>query len=399
MANLLFLVHRIPYPPNKGDKIRSFHWLKHLAGKHRIFLGAFVDDPEDWRFKDKINDYCEDSCLLPLSPKTGKIKSLKGLFQGQPLSLPYYFDNRMKQWTKQLLGSGRIDRIFVYSSAMAQYVDSTVRARTVIDFVDVDSDKWRQYAKSKPFWSAWVYRREARLLLDYDRRVAQAFDLSLFVSQAEASLFKSCVPEAADKIDYVENGVDLEYFQGGREFVSPYHPGEEVFVFTGAMDYWANEDAVRWFANEVFRKILRRHVEARFYIVGARPTEAVKALARKEGVVVTGAVKDIRPYLAHARMAVAPLRIARGIQNKVLEALAMAKPVLASTMAADGLEINTNLDLAIVSQPEEMAQVAIQALQDRSFMPRISEKNRKFVEERYSWASHLQRLDNFLEMP
>ena len=398
MAGLLFLAHRIPFPPNKGDKIRSFHWLKHLARKHRVYLGAFVDDPNDWGYQDKINEYCEEACLLPLSPKGAKFKSLQGFVKGQPLTLPYYSDGRMRRWVKQLLENKNIDSIFVFSSAMAQFVDVTLPIRKVIDFVDVDSDKWQQYAESKPFWSAWVFRREGRLLLNYDREIAKGFDLSLFVSQAEAALFTQLTPEAAHKIDYVENGVDLEYFRGGREFRSPYLPGEEAFVFTGAMDYWANENAVRWFANEVFPEILRQHVEARFYIVGARPTESVKALAKKEGVRVTGAVEDIRPYLAHARMAVAPLRIARGIQNKVLEALAMAKPVLATSMAADGLEIKSALDMAIVDQPAEMAQVAIHALQDRSFLPRVSERNRKFVEGRYSWESHLQRLDEFLEM-
>jgi len=170
-----------------------------------------------------------------------------------------------------------------------------------------------------------------------------------------------------------------------------------VFVFTGAMDYWANIDAVRWFAKEVFPEILKHHVEARFYIVGARPAEAVKSLARQEGIVVTGGVPDIRPYLAHARVSVAPLRIARGIQNKVLEAMAMGKPVLATSMAMDGLEEGRNLAVHLSDDPAQQAECGRRLLRQRAFLPRYSPINRRYIEMRYSWDRHLEKLDALLE--
>jgi len=396
MANLLYLVHRIPFPPNKGDKIRSFHWLKHLARKHRIYLGTFVDDPADWDHVKTLGEYCEEVVAIPLNPLWGRLKSLRGLTSGDPLTLPYYANSRMKRWAQSVVEEKSIDAVFVFSSAMAQFVDPDWECVKIIDFVDVDSDKWHQYAQSKPFWSAWIYRREGDRLLQYDRAIAGCFDRSLFVTQAEAGLFRKLAPEVADQVDFVENGVDLEYFQGSREFSNPYHPGEQVFVFTGAMDYWANVDAVRWFADQVFPELLQHHVEARFYIVGARPTETVKALGRREGVVVTGSVPDIRPFLAHARLAVAPLRIARGIQNKVLEAMAMSKSVLTSSMAMDGLEAPEDLDLEVSDDPEAMINIALRTLRERAYLPRFSPSNRRFVEMRYSWDSHLESLDGFL---
>lgn len=397
MANLLYLVHRIPYPPNKGDKIRSFHFLRHFSRRHRVFLGTFVDDPKDWEHAQAVQKYTEDACIQPLARRLLPFKGLIGLVRGQPLTQACYADRKLATWCRGLVEAGRIDAVFVFSSAMAQFVDPTWPLPKIVDFVDVDSDKWRQYAGRKPRFSRWIYRREGTKLLEYDRQVAQAFDLSLFVSSAEAKLFKALAPEAVAKVDFVENGVDTDYFQSPRAFPSPYYPGEQVFVFTGAMDYWANVDAVRWFADQVFPKVLQHHVEARFYIVGAHPSKVVKALGRREGVVVTGAVPDIRPYLAHARLTVAPLRIARGVQNKILEALAMGKAVLATPGAVDGLEVSSELDLAVTGDPRIMADLAIQALHERDFLPRHSARNRKFVEMRYSWDRQLERLDALLD--
>ncbi|MCX8049629.1 MAG: TIGR03087 family PEP-CTERM/XrtA system glycosyltransferase [Methylohalobius sp.] len=396
MANLLYLVHRIPYPPNKGDKIRSFHWLKHFSANHRVFLGAFVDCPEDWQYAKGLSQRTEEVCLRPFSVRSQVWRSIVGLLRGQPLTQACYADAQLTAWCRRLVEGGKIDLVFVFSSAMAQFVDPRWQLPKIIDFVDVDSDKWRQYAAKKPFFSRWIYRREGEKLLRYDRAVAQEFDLCLFVSPAEAELFKELAPEVAGRVDFVENGVDTAYFNPEHEFVSPYRPEEEALVFTGAMDYWANVDAVRWFADQVFPKVLQYRVEARFYIVGARPRPEVKALERREGIIVTGAVPDVRPYLAHARLAVAPLRIARGIQNKVLEALAMGKSVLATSMAMDGLEMPSGLDIQVADGVHEVADLVVQALREPSFLPRYSPRNREFIEMRYSWNRHLKRLDAIL---
>jgi sugar transferase (PEP-CTERM/EpsH1 system associated) len=392
MADILYLVHRIPYPPNKGDKIRSFNLLKYLAESHRVFLGAFVDDAKDWQYRPDVEGYCAETCLLPLNPTSGKLKSLAGFLTGEALSLPYYRDGRMQAWVDTVLKRD-IGAILVFSSAMAQYVEKQESVRRVIDFVDVDSDKWRQYAEKKSGLARWIYRREAERLFAYDRRIANSFDHSLFVSEQEAGLFTSLAPETASRVSGVENGVDTAYFHDSGDFHNPYPEGADVLVFTGAMDYWANVDAVTWFADEVFPGILGRVPTARFFVVGARPTEAVRALGRREGVTVTGAVKDIRPYLAHAKLAVAPLRIARGIQNKILEAMAMGKPVLASSAAMEGIEAG-GLPAAVTAEsPAEWCE-AVASLLDR---PAGAAGNREFVERRYSWRNSLGRLDTLLE--
>ena len=391
---LLFLSHRIPYPPNKGDKIRSWHVLRHLAERYRVHLGCFVDDPRDWRYAEVIEREVAGTCLRPLDPRRARLRSLRGLFAGEALSLPYYRDSDLQDWVIETIDRHAIDRIFVFSSAMAQYLDRAPMAgrRLVIDFVDVDSDKWRQYARSRPWPMSWVYRREGERLLEYDRRVAARASASLFVSRAEADLFRSLAPEATN-VGHFDNGVDWRYFSPSPARDNPFPDGARALVFTGAMDYWANVEAVSWFAREVFPAILAAQPEARFYIVGARPTEAVRRLEALPGVVVTGAVEDIRPWLEHAHAAVAPLRIARGVQNKVLEAMAMATPVVATPPALDGIEFPTGHDLNRGETADELVRLCLELLAARRSAPAA----RDWVRRRYDWDRNLAALDDLFE--
>ncbi|BBA32405.1 glycosyl transferase, group 1 [Methylocaldum marinum] len=397
MKEILFLAHRIPYPPNKGDKIRSFHLLKYLSESYRVHLGAFVDDPDDWRYVSEVEKFCGETRLLPLQPGRSKLKSLKGLATRLPLTVPYYADTRMGTWVDGILNERPIHAALVFSSAMAQYVADYDSLPRIIDFVDVDSDKWRQYAARKNWPMSWIYRREADCLVRYERKIANAFSRSAFVSENEAALFRSLAPEANDRILSIENGVDTAYFADRADYVNPYSPDELVMVFTGAMDYWANVDAVTWFANEIFPEIRRQLGSARFYIVGARPTESVRTLAQTEGVKVTGAVEDVRPFLKHARCVVTPLRIARGVQNKVLEAMAMGKSILSSEAAVEGIDVVDRLDLIVPKTPGDWVELGLNVLGADDFLPRESEKNRRFIMQRYGWEMSLHRLGTLLD--
>ena len=202
MEDLLFLAHRIPYPPDKGDKIRSWNILRYLARSYRIHLGAFVDDPRDLRYQDKLGSMCASINLLTLSPMAGRLRSLSGLGRNVPLSIPYYYDSRMQHWVTSRLEQDGLQRIFVFSSPMAQYVTNSRASacRRVIDFVDVDSDKWGQYARHKRWPLSWLYRREAERLLVFEKNVATRFDASIFVSSAEAALFKQLLPEVSGRV-------------------------------------------------------------------------------------------------------------------------------------------------------------------------------------------------------
>jgi sugar transferase (PEP-CTERM/EpsH1 system associated) len=394
MQDILFLSHRIPYPPNKGDKIRSYHLLKHLSERYRVHLGTFIDDPDDWRHVDRVKQLCGETFFARLAPRTARLFSLGGLATNQPLTLGYYRDASMQAWVEHALRELPVKHILVFSSGMAQYAAQAQQMRRIIDFVDIDSDKWLQYAEKKSWPMSWLYRREGRLLLRYERKVAQQFDASLFVSQAESDLFKRLAPESAARIGYFNNGVDTEYFSPAHSHPDPYPKDEAHMVFTGAMDYWPNVDAVQWFAQEVLPAVLAQFPTARFSIVGARPTAAVRALAALPGVHVTGAVPDVRPYLAHARLAVAPLRIARGIQNKVLEAMAMAKPVVASAQALEGIAAGIGTEVVLARDGSEFIGAVLTLLQQPH--DTMGEAARTRVLADYTWERNLAVVDELL---
>ncbi|MBB3117053.1 TIGR03087 family PEP-CTERM/XrtA system glycosyltransferase [Pseudoduganella violacea] len=402
MDDLLLLVHRIPYPPNKGDKIRSYHLLKHLVQRYRVHLGTFVDDEDDWRHLPHLKELCASSHFARLDPRWARLRSLGALLGNRSLSQDYYSDGGLRAWVAQTMREQRIGRVMVFSGPMAQYAETYPQARRVVDFCDVDSDKWRQYAQRKSWPMRLLYAYEAERLLRYERAVAAVSDAALFVSEPEAALFRALAPESGDRIGYFGNGVDTAYFTPHAEYASPYAAGERAVVFCGAMDYWPNVDAVCWFAREVFPAVLAREPLARFYIVGARPSAEVQALSALPGIRVTGTVPDVRPYVAHAALSVAPLRIARGIQNKVLEAMSMAKAVIVSPQALEGISAETGRELLLAEDAAQFAATVNQALAPAAgsavyALDEIGRAARARVETSYGWAARLAPVEAMLE--
>jgi sugar transferase (PEP-CTERM/EpsH1 system associated) len=398
MEPLLYLTHRIPYPPNKGDKVRSFHILRHLASRYRVYLGSFVDQPEDWPHAEKLKEFCAEIKLLAVHPKGARLKSLLGFATGAPLTLHYYKNANLKAWVEKIVERERIGKAVIFCSAMAQYAEGLHKLRRVVDFVDVDSQKWLQYARQRAWPMSAVYQREGRCLLQYERQVAGWADQSFLVTRAEADLFKGVAPEVAHRTGYFNNGVDTEYFSPLHALTNPYDSNEWPLCFTGAMDYWPNIDAVIWFAKEVFPAIRTQQPQASFHIVGMNPAPAVRALAALPGIKVSGAVPDIRPYLKYAAVVVVPLRVARGIQNKVLEAMAMEKAVVVSEPAAEGLAGRAGQEFLVAkSVPDYVSQILSLAKESRSLV--LGAAARACVLEHYNWDRNLQQLSEALETP
>lgn len=395
MTNILFLVHRIPYPPNKGDKIRSYHFVKGLAESYQLHIAAFIDDPEDWDYVDKVKELSASTLFIKINPALAKIKSLSGLISKKPLTLPYYQNTQLQKWVDKTIQENNIEKIFIFSSAMAQYIQYYQNLDIIIDFVDVDSDKWLQYSQKTKWPMSWIYSREAKTLLEFDAKVARLSKKSIFVSQEESKLFQTLVDLDSDKISYVNNGVDIDYFSINEPYNTPYIENKNIIVFTGAMDYWANIDAVIWFVQEVFPKIRQSCLNAEFYIVGSKPAKAVTDLANVDGVFVTGRVEDIRPYLFFSNIVVAPLLIARGIQNKVLEAMAMGKAIIATPQAIEGINI-TNQTVYIEEKADKFSRQVITGLSDYQ-TPYCVEQNRDFVEKNFSWDASLKRLAQIID--
>ena len=395
MANILYLVHRLPYPPNKGDKVRSYHLLKHLARQHRVFLGTFIDDPDDEVHVATVRTLCADLHVSRLNPRWARVSSVNALLSGGPLTLRYYRSMALSDWVDKICRTNHIDAAVIFSSAMAQYVEGFQHLPILIDFVDVDSAKWTQYAPRHRWPLSWLYRREGQSLLSYERRMAARSTRSFFVTDNEAELFCRQAPQCRAQVEAMGNGVDADYFSPDEARLSPYMAGDLPLVFTGAMDYLPNVDAVSWFCAEVLPGILQRWPNTRFHIVGRSPTAEVLALAG-ENVVVTGTVTDVRPYLQHAAAIVAPLRIARGIQNKILEAMAMAKPVVASTACAVAVNAENGTELLHAANQADYLAALAQVLDAPDTGLSIGRAARQRVLERYSWDAQLAAIDRHL---
>jgi len=386
MSELLFLAHRIPYPPDRGDKIRSWHMLRHLAGLARVHLACFADDEADAAHLPALR-----AALPALGEvhvevrRTGRaVAAARALLEGRPLSLAAFDSPAMRRFVEAT--ARKTDAIFAFSGQMAQFVPA--RARLAMDFVDMDSAKFEAYAEAGgPLAS--LYRREAAKLFAFERATAARAEVSLFVSEAEAALFRARAGLPQADIRALQNGVDLEFFRPGA--VPAAATPRPLIVFTGQMDYPPNVDAVRWFAVEV----LPRLPDARFAIVGRSPAAAVRALAG-DRVIVTGGVDDVRPWLAAADVVAAPLRIARGVQNKVLEAMAAGRPVVATPAAFEGIEAEPGRDLIVADGAPAQAEAIRALLAEPARAAALGAAARRCVERAYAWEARLAPLAGLL---
>ena len=393
MRNLLYLVHRLPYPPNKGDKITSFNMLKYLSKDFNIFMACFVDDKNDWKYIDEVKKHCKETCIVGLNPTISKIKSLVGLTKNKALSVCYYQNSKMTKWVDVIISKHKIDSVLIFSGVMAQYVSEKLSSDTVtvLDLEDVDSDKWRQYSEEHKWPMSWLYLRESKYLLAYEARMAKEFDSTVLVSKEEATFFKKLVPEVTKKIEYRVQGVDSKFFDPYINYPEYYKKNDKVFVFIGAMDYWPNADAAIWFGKSIVPEIRKLYSDFKFYVVGMNPQNEVKELENIEGITVTGGVKDVRPYLAHAMAAILPLRVARGIQNKVLEAMAMQKPVIATSNAMQGIKSCPGYK-PLIADDEKMLINAVKEIIEQLPNNDMLKQGRKCILEKYNWDTNLQKI-------
>jgi sugar transferase (PEP-CTERM/EpsH1 system associated) len=279
----------------------------------------------------------------------------------------------------------------VFSSAMAQYA-LDLPLPMLVDFVDVDSAKWSAYAPSHRWPLSWLYAREGSKLLAYERQVASKSLRSFFVTDKEAAMFRTLAPECSAQVQTLCNGVDAEFFAPDQQLQSPFGADETPVVFTGAMDYWPNVDAATWFAQAVLPRLIQQSPTAHFYIVGRNPTPAIQALA-SDAVTVTGTVADVRPYLQHAAAVVAPLRLARGIQNKILEAMAMAKPVIAASTCATAIDAVPGRDLLHAQEADDYLRQIHVLLSQPDQAAAIGQAARRQVLSAYGWDAHLSGID------
>ncbi|MGH8209786.1 MAG: TIGR03087 family PEP-CTERM/XrtA system glycosyltransferase [Steroidobacteraceae bacterium] len=400
---ILLLTHRIPFPPNKGDKIRAFNILQHLTKRHEVFLASLIDDPADMEYVPQAAACVQGFVFERIHRRLGAVLALRGLLRSKSITVTHFYAPRLQEKIDRIIEEHQIEVFFGFSSAMAEYLfrsrhadGAIARGLRIMDLIDVDSCKWEQYACRSPPWAAWIYRYEARRIAEYERRIASAFERLFVVSEQERAHFPTT--PTPKHLAVMSNGVDLEFFSPLFCTARAPQKGSQgpALVFTGQMDYWPNIDGVSWFVERVWGRIRAVVPEVRLFIVGSRPSKKVLRLCATPGVTVTGFVADIREYLCGESVCLAPLRVARGIQNKVLEAMAMGRAVIATTQAAEGIRAEPGKEILVADGDEAFAAATVELLGDPQKAARIGSAARRCVERHYSWADNLRVLDQLV---
>jgi sugar transferase (PEP-CTERM/EpsH1 system associated) len=407
--NILYIAHRIPYPPNKGDKIRSFNEIKHLSSSHKVDLVCLADNIDDLKFKSDLEKYCRRVFVQHFKISQAKLRGFINLIRGKAISVGYFYMKKIQQVIDQWLSDTVYDAIICFSSPMAEYVlrlpeirdqRSEVRGQKpvtrnpqlIMDFCDVDSDKWLQYSQRSKFPLNLIYRIENKRLLKYEKKINKSFDNSVFVSQQEADLFYRLFPEA-ENVSVIENGVDHEYFSPESRTLNP---DPRTLIFTGAMDYYANIDGVKWFCEKIFPIVKDRYPKVQFYIVGSNPNPEIQKLGSNKCINVTGFVEDIRPYYNNADVCVIPLRIARGIQNKVLEAMSMGKAVVTTSTAVQSIKAISGVHLLLEDNFDKFAEAVSMLLENHTLRNYLGTNARQFVKSNYNWQGNMKKFDELM---
>jgi sugar transferase (PEP-CTERM/EpsH1 system associated) len=388
--NILYLTHRVPYPPDKGDRIRNFHILRSLAQVASVHLLSLLDEPVAPETIAVLNKLCKRVCLVPVSTTGRRLRGLRTLLSGKSITQGAFHSGAVRRTVETWKSRTRFHAALASASSMAPYLEPVRDVPAYVDLMDVDSEKWLAYSRTRPWPLSWLFKLEARRMRELEDSLAYWTHGLIFTTTAEADIYRSFTP--VRNVHAITNGVDLDYYQPG-----PADGPEAGCVFIGALDYYPNVDAAVWFGREVWPEIRRRRPEARWTLVGRRPVKAIRRLAQETaGVSLAADVPDVRVYLRQSAAVVVPLRIARGVQNKLLEALAAGKAVIASPQALAGVNARPGHDLLCASSPEDWAEATVRALDDATLRRRLGGNARRFVEEHHDWERCLEPLRRLL---
>jgi sugar transferase (PEP-CTERM/EpsH1 system associated) len=388
---LLFLTHRVPHPPNRGDRIRTFHFLEHLAARSNVWLGCLADEPVTDETHEVLNRLCARVAIVPVEPCRRWWRAGVSLLSGGTISAGAFESPALKSVVTGWSTEARFDAALCSSSALAPYLrlPSLENTRRYVDLIDVDSEKWLEYAAASSFPKSTLFGLEGRRLRSLEASLSDWCAGLTVVSEPEANLYRAFRSDGP--IEAIPNGVDVSYFTPRVD-----RSAEHGCVFVGALDYKPNIDGIVWFCREIWPAIRKQRPDATLSIVGREPVHAVRELAGLPGVSVPGTVPDVRPWLNEAAVAVVPLRIARGVQNKVLEALAMARAVVASPDPLVGLNVRDGAQLFKATTREEWIEKTLRLLDDVSLRDEVGLAGQAYVTASHRWDQCLIPLMSFL---
>lgn len=387
---VLFVCHRFPYPPSRGGKIRPFNIIRHLGQRASVTVASLVRSEEERRAGEALGDYCERVLAEPIGPLAAGLRMVARLPTAAPSSFGYFHSPGLARRIRSELATGAYDLVFVHCSSVAPYVAGHAGCAKVLDFGDMDSEKWAMYAVERPFPLSVGYGLEALKLRRVEARLSRDFDLCTCTTAAELDSLRQIGAPA--RSGWFPNGVDSDFFAPNAEPCDP-----DLICFSGRMDYFPNQQAVERFVRDVMPLILQQRPSARFVAVGAEPPPAIRRLGEMPFVTVTGTVADVRPHVRRAAVSVAPMDVARGTQNKILESMAMGVPVVCTPLAARGVDAEPGRHLLAATGPRETADAVLSLLGDPARRAALATSSRERVLSHHSWASSMARLDDLLQ--
>jgi sugar transferase (PEP-CTERM/EpsH1 system associated) len=389
-VKVLFACHRVPYPPKRGGKIRPFNIIRHLTEQgHQVTVASLARTRQEADEAADLKKYCDATLIEVIADHVAWPRMVAWLPTAQPSSFAYFHSPRLARRVRAALEAGSYDMVFAHCSSAAPYVASARVGLKVIDYGDMDSQKWREYVAYKAFPLSVGYRLEAAKLERAERRLAQNFDLCTCTTRAELQSLRDL--GVTTPSDWFPNGVDGAFFAPEKD----YDP--DLVAFVGRMDYYPNQQAVTMFCRDVLPRLKAQRPAVRFQIVGAEPPEFIRDLAKLPGVSVTGSVPDVRSYITRAAMTVAPLAIARGTQNKILESMAMGVPVVCSVEASGGVDAVAGEHLLVAANADEYVAAVTRILESPALRAQLAEAGRARVLSHHVWQNSMRRLDGILE--
>jgi sugar transferase (PEP-CTERM/EpsH1 system associated) len=387
--NILFVCHRLPFPPNRGGKIRPFHMIQHLGQQHSVVVASLAESEQEIRAGSGLKQYCSE-LIVEMVPRWVRwVRAFGALLFNRPSSVAYFGSPKLRRRIQAIAQSVNFDVIIVHCAFVAQYVTDIPARLRILDFGDLDSGKWFDYSRCRAFPLSLGYGLEARKLRSFERELAVLFDQCTVTTFGELEEYKKLDVVVPSTV--IPNGVDLGSVETNRNLGR-----SNVIAFVGRMDYFPNIDAMLYFAREIFPVIRKTLPSVELRIIGSNPVPAVRGLASIPGVTVTGHVPDVRPYLGDATVSVAPLRIARGTQNKILESMALGIPVVATPMAAKGVQAAPGRHLLVAENSEDFARKVTGLLRNAELRRDLSESARRQIEKAHSWRSSMNILDDIL---
>ena len=388
--NILYVCHRFPFPPKRGGKIRPFNMIRHLtAAGHQVTVCSLVRSDDEAAEGRGIAEHCAAFEMGPVNDAVQWARMIVRLPVPTPSSMGYFYSGALARRVRELLASRKWDLIFVHCSSVAQYVEHVTDVPKILDFGDMDSQKWLEYANYKPFPLSLGYRFEGYKMLAAEKRLARRFDLCTATTRAEWETLNNYGTGAVT--DWFPNGVDAQFFSPGTDAYDP-----DTISFIGRMDYYPNQECMARFCRDVWPLLKARRSSLKLLIVGADPSPEMRGLGELPGVTVTGSVPDVRPFIRGSALMVAPLAIARGTQNKILEAMGMGVPVVTSTVAAGGVDAVAGEHLLVADSPEDIAQAILRIVEQPAERDRLAQSGRARVLSHHAWSESMKRLDGII---